>query len=99
MYKAYFVRLIFAVCQLSVKTAKLDTSKIIHYMLDHIRSCNKYCDLIGQEKVTICDSYLHDSDSHLQLHSLEHEAKLGSILGYRSKETVAAIKMETVVVV
>ena len=36
-------------------------------LLDH--SCNKYCDLIGQEEASICpiDTY--------KVHSLEHEAK------------------------
>ena len=32
--------------------------------LDH--SCNKYCNLIGQEEVTNCDRHLHDFDRHLQ---------------------------------
>ena len=50
----------------------------IHYTcisLDH--SCNKYCNLIGQEEVTNSDRYLHDSyrhlrvfDRHLQLYIL-----------------------------
>ena len=56
--------------------------------LDH--TCNKYCNLIGQEEVTICDSHLHDSDSHLQLHSLEHEAKLGCIHGHKKREPIEA---------
>ena len=33
--------------------------------LDH--SCNKYCNLIGQEEVTNSDRHLHDSDRYLQV--------------------------------
>ena len=40
--------------------------------------------------MTICDSHLHDSDSHLQLYSLEHEAKLGCIHGHKKREPIEA---------
>ena len=33
--------------------------------LDH--SCNKYCNLIGQEEVTNSDRHLHDSDRYLRV--------------------------------
>ena len=46
--------------------------KLGHYtdmILDN--SCKKYCDFIGLDEVTICDSDLHDFDSHLQLCALK----------------------------
>ena len=43
----------------------LEGKKRYYYILDN--SCNKYCDFIGWEEVTIRD----DFDSHLQLYALK----------------------------
>ena len=44
----------------------IETSKTeSNLYLDH--SCNKYCNLIGQEEVTNSDRHLHDSDRYLRV--------------------------------
>ena len=65
---------------------------VLSHSIPSDHSCNKYCDLIGQGEVTICDSHLHDSDSHLQLHSLMHEAKPGCILGYNNTAKIMTVQ-------